>query len=235
MLKVERLNSGYGKLRILFDVNIDCGPKEIIGIFGPNGSGKTTFLNSVFGTADIVSGRITIDQLDTTNFAAHAISHIGVSYLLQVLNVFANLSVRENLKVSASYAKMKEPKKAIADIYEIFPILRDFEERKASTLSGGERQMLAIGNSLIRKPKLLLLDEPSTGLGPIYVNMIAEKVSQIRKDRGMSIVLVEQNVTKALEIVDRLYVIASGKVAFAGDPSELVEEKEIMKLYLGMG
>ncbi len=235
MLKVKNLNSGYGKLHVLYDVSLECKKGEIISVIGPNGAGKTTLLNSIFGIADIYSGSIIIDGKDTTRLPAHIISRMGVAYVLQMLNVFAQLTVEENLRISAAYSKVKNINKAMEEIYEIFPILKERKKQLAGTLSGGERQMLAISIGLIRNPKILLLDEPTAGLMPLYVKMIANKIKEIRDRKGISIILVEQNVQKALELADKAYVLVSGQIIFEGSPSELQEKHEIMKLYLGVG
>ncbi len=235
MLQIENLNSGYGKLHVLYDISLKCEEGEIISVIGPNGAGKTTLLNSIFGIADIYSGSIIIDGKDTTRLPPHIISRMGVAYVLQMLNVFAQLTVEENLRISASYSKIKDVNKAMEEIYGIFPILKERKKQLAGTLSGGERQMLAISIGLIRNPKILLLDEPTAGLMPLYVKMIANKIREIRDKRGISIILVEQNVQKALELADKAYVLVSGQIIFEGSPSELKEKHEIMKLYLGVG
>lgn len=235
MLKVEALNSGYGKLHVLYDVSVDCGKEEIIAVLGPNGAGKTTLLNSIFGIADVYSGSVKVDGEDITRLPAHVIARKGVAYVLQMINIFSELSVEENLRISAAYARISDVDKKLREIYEIFPILSERRRQRAGTLSGGERQMLAISIGLIRDPKILLLDEPTAGLMPLYVDLIIKKVNEIRKERGISVVLVEQNVKKALEIADRAYVLVSGQIIFRGSPSDLTSEREIMGLYLGMG
>ena len=234
MLKVESLNSGYGKLHVLYNVSIDCGKGEIIAVVGPNGAGKTTLLNSIFGIADVYSGSVKLDGEEITRLPAHVIARKGVAYVLQMINIFSELSVEENLRISASYAKVNAEEK-LEEIFEIFPILKERRKQRAGTLSGGERQMLAMSIGLVRDPKVLLLDEPTAGLMPLYVDLIIRKVNEIRNERGISVVLVEQNVKKALEIADRAYVLVSGQVIFSGSPSDLTSEKEIMRLYLGMG
>jgi branched-chain amino acid transport system ATP-binding protein len=235
MLKVESLNSGYGKLHVLYNVSVNCGKEEIIAVLGPNGAGKTTLLNSIFGMADIYSGSIKLDGEDIAKLPAYVIARKGMAYVLQMINIFSELSVEENLRISATYAGISDVDKKLKDIYEIFPILNERKKQRAGTLSGGERQMLAISIGLIRDPKILLLDEPTAGLMPLYVDLITKKTDEIRKERGISIVLVEQNVKKALEIADKVYVLVSGQIIFEGSPSDIVGEKEIMGLYLGMG
>lgn len=233
MLRVENLNSGYGKLHVLYDVSLECKEKEIVAIVGPNGAGKTTLLNSVFGIADIYSGSIKLDGEELSKLAPHEIARKGVAYVLQMINVFSELSVEENLRISMTFSKSGPD--ALEYVYELFPILKERRGQRAGTLSGGERQMLAVSIGLVRNPKILLLDEPTAGLMPLYVSLLTKKIGEIRDQKGISIVLVEQNVQKALEIADRVYVFVSGQVVFEGLPSELMGEKEIMRLYLGMG
>jgi len=234
MLEIKNLNSGYGKLHVLFDLSMECKKGEIIAVVGPNGAGKTTLLNSIFGIADIYSGSIKMDGKEISKLPSHIIAREGVAYVLQMINVFSELSVEENLRISMAFSKESGPEE-LEYIFELFPILKERRKQRAGTLSGGERQMLALSLGLIRNPRLLLLDEPTAGLMPLYVNLLIKKIDEIRKDRDISIVLVEQNVQKALEIADRVYVLVSGQIVFKGLPEELMDEKEIMKLYLGMG
>jgi len=234
MLEVRDLNSGYGKLHVLYDLSIECGKGEIIAVVGPNGAGKTTLLNSIFGIADIYSGSIKLDGKEISKLPSHVIAREGVAYVFQMINVFSELSVEENLRISMAFSK-ESSQESLDFIYELFPVLKERKKQRAGTLSGGERQMLAISIGLIRNPKLILLDEPTAGLMPLYVNLIIKKIDEIRKQKNVSVVLVEQNVQKALEIADRVYVLVSGQIVFKGLPEELMDEKEIMKLYLGMG
>jgi len=234
MLRVENLNSGYGKLHVLYDISVECGKKEIVAVLGPNGAGKTTLLNSIFGIADIYSGSIKLDGEEISKLPPHNIARRGIAYVLQMINIFSELSVDENLRISMALSKNTSPE-MLDYVYELFPILKERRKQRAGTLSGGERQMLAMSIGLVRNPKLLLLDEPTAGLMPLYVNLITKKISEIRDQKEISIILVEQNVQKALEVADRVYVLVSGQIVFKGLPSELMGEKEIMKLYLGMG
>lgn len=234
MLEVRGLNSGYGKLHVLYDLSMDCEKGEIVAVIGPNGAGKTTLLNSIFGIADVYSGSIKLDGEEISKLPPHLVARKGVSYVLQMINIFSDLSVEENLRISMAFARLSDSE-TLDYVYELFPILKERRRQRAGTLSGGERQMLAISIGLVRNPKLLLLDEPTAGLMPLYVSLIMSKIDEMRKQRGISIILVEQNVQKALEVADRVYVLVSGQVVFRGRPSELMGEREIMRLYLGMG
>jgi len=233
MFETSSLNSGYGKLHILNDVSVTCGTGDLVAVLGPNGSGKTTLLNSIFGFADIFSGAVRFDGKDLTHLASNKISHTGIGYTMQIYNIFSALTVGENLKISAATAHVPDPKKNVANALEIFPRLKNFLDRRAETLSGGERQMLAMSITLVKGPKLMLLDEPTGGLSPLYTSKIIETVGQINRDFGVSIILVEQNVRKALEIAKKAYLLVSGKIIFEGTPSELQGKEDLLKLYLG--
>jgi len=233
MLEVNSLNSGYGKLHVLYDVGINCKEGEIVTVLGPNGSGKTTLLNSIFGIADVFSGSIKLDGEELTGLPPHKIADMGIGYAMQLQGVFAGLTVEENLKIATKMAGITNFDEAASTVFGFFPDLKKFLTRKASTLSGGERQMLTLSMSLIRKPKLLLLDEPTGGLSPLYSSNIIRSIAEINEELGLSIVLVEQNVGKALEIAHKTYLLVSGRINFEGTPSELAAKKDLMKLYLG--
>jgi len=233
MFEVSSLNSGYGKLHILNDVSLTCDSGQLVVVLGPNGSGKTTLLNSIFGFADVFSGTVRFDGEDLTRLASNKISSKGVGYTMQIYNIFSALTVSENLKISAAMAHVPDPKKSVSDALEIFPRLKNFLDRRADTLSGGERQMLAMSITLVKRPKLMLLDEPTGGLSPLYTSKIIETASQINRELGVSIILVEQNVKKALEVAKKAYLLVSGKIIFEGSPSELVGKEDLLQLYLG--
>ncbi|RZN63154.1 MAG: ABC transporter ATP-binding protein [Thermoproteota archaeon] len=232
MLEVELLNSGYGKLHILYDVSLKCEKGEIVALLGPNGAGKSTFFNSVMNLADIFSGSIRLDGEELAGLPTHKIAKKGVGYAMQLQGIFADLTVEENLKISAKMSGINY-EETLSEVLKYFPNLKKFLKRKASTLSGGERQMLTLSISLMRNPRVLLLDEPTTGLSPLYSTRIIRAVAQINRDRGLSIVLAEQNVRKALEIAHRVYLLVSGRIIFEGAPSDLLSREDLMKLYLG--
>jgi len=235
MLEVESLNSGYGKLHILYDVNIKCNDSEIIAILGPNGAGKTTLFNSIMGFADVFSGSIRLDGKELIGLPPHKIAKEGVGYAMQLQGIFADLTVEENLKIAARMSGAAGYEGTLAEVFEYFPDLKRFLKRKASTLSGGERQMLTISISLVRNPRVLLLDEPTSGLSPLYSTKIVRAIAEMNRERGQAIVLVEQNVRKALEIAQRVYLLVSGRIIFKGTASELAAREDLMKLYLGGG
>ena len=234
MLQTVNLYSGYGKLKVLFDINFRAKEREITVIVGPNGAGKTTLLNSICGLATIHSGKVIFEGREITGMPTHKVAKMGVAYLPQLGNVFSDLTVEENLRIAGYLLEEKELKDRIDEVLDLFPKLRAFLKRKAGTLSGGERRMLAIAMALIRKPKILLLDEMTTDLAPILVKRVLEKVVELRDRLGLTIVLVEQHAKRALEIGDWAYLLVSGTMRFEGRPDELLEHPQFAKLYLGI-
>jgi branched-chain amino acid transport system ATP-binding protein len=235
ILETNKLNSGYGKLHVLFDIDFEAREREITVVVGPNGAGKTTLLNSISGIATIHSGSIKFNGKDITGLPPHKIAKEGISYLMQMGNIASTLTVKENLVIAGYLLPKDEVKDRVEEVLNMFPRLKEFLDRKAGTLSGGERRMLAIGMALMRKPKILLLDEMTTDLAPILVKMVLEKVVELRDDYNQTIVLVEQNAKRALEIGDRAYLLVSGTIRFEGGANELLEHPELSKLYLGIG
>ncbi|MCS7125623.1 MAG: ABC transporter ATP-binding protein [Aigarchaeota archaeon] len=234
MLETSSLYSGYGKIKVLFDINFKAEEKEITVVVGPNGAGKTTLLNSVMGLATIHNGNILFEGKKLNGLQAYKIARMGIAYLPQMGNVLSELTVEENLKIASYLLPTSEVKSRMKEILDMFPVLRDFINRKAGTLSGGERRMLAIGMALMRRPKILLLDEMSTDLAPIMVKRVMEKVVQLRDELGLTIVMVEQAARKALEIGDRAYLLVSGTMRFEGSAQELLHHPELAKIYLGI-
>ncbi|MGQ4913493.1 MAG: ABC transporter ATP-binding protein [Candidatus Asgardarchaeia archaeon] len=235
MLEVKNLYAGYGKFQVLFDINIKAPKKEITVVVGPNGAGKTTLLRSIVGLATIHSGDILYQGESITRIPPHKIAKTGIALVPQMGNVFAELTVYENLKMAGYTLEKKELENgAIDQILEIFPAIKPFVNRKAGTLSGGERRMLAIAMGLIRKPKLMLLDEVTMDLAPIIAKRVIEKVVELRDQFGITIILVEQMAKRALEIGDNAYLLVSGVIKFSGKADELLEHKELAKLYLGV-
>lgn len=232
MLHTDKLNAGYKVLQVLFDVSFSAPDKLLTIIVGPNGSGKSSLLKSIFGLTKIYSGRVMADGVDITGMPPHKVASAGIAYLPQVENIFSNLTVHENLTV-ASYG-LKKTDFEINEVMELFPILRSFKGKKAGLLSGGERQMLAIAMSLIRKPKIMLFDEPSGNLSPKMATMLFDTIRDLRDRFHKTIILAEQNARKALEIGDKAVLLVSGRVVFQGDASSLLSHEELGKLYLGI-
>ncbi len=233
-IHVDSLNSGYANSHILFDVDFDAKEKEITIIVGPNGSGKSTLLKSIFGLCTIYSGEISYDGEKITGLAPHEVARKKIAYLPQVNNVFSNLTVKENLIMASYTLDSKLVEQRMPEIFETFPILRKYEKSKANTLSGGERQMLGMGMALIRRPNVMLFDEPTASLSPKLADEVLSKIKQMRDDFGITVILVEQNVKRALSLGDFVYLFANGKGVFKGKPEELLSHPDLSKLYLGI-
>ena len=234
IIHVDALNSGYGNSHVLFGVDFEARKKEITIIVGPNGSGKSTLLKSIFGLCAIYSGSISYYGKIITGLAPHEVARKKIAYLPQVNNVFANLTIKENLVMASYTLDAKTVSERIPEIFEIFPILKKFEKTKTDTLSGGERQMLAMGMALIRRPKVMLFDEPTASLSPKLADEVLSKIKQMRDDFGITVILVEQNVKRALKMGDYVYLLANGKGVFKGKPADLLAHPELGKLYLGI-
>ena len=234
MLSIRNLYSGYGKLRVLFDINMEVPEKEITVVVGPNGAGKTTLLNSVMGIADVFSGQILFEGNDIVGTPTHKLARMGLSYVPQMGNVFAELSVLENLRMAGYMLPEDELKDRIGEVTDMFPVLEKFLHRKAGTLSGGERRMLAIAMGLMRKPKIMMLDEISTDLAPIIAKKVISKAQELRDRLKITVLLVEQMAKRALEIGDSAYLLVSGQIRFAGKAYELLHDPELARLYLGV-
>ena len=234
MLEVSGLDAGYGHLQILSDVNFSAREGEITVVVGPNGSGKSTLLKSVFGLAKVMSGTITLDGTELTGLAAHEIARRGVAYLPQLENIFSNLTVTENLVMAGYAVDTSEVRKRVAEVQEMFPVLREYAKRRAGTLSGGERQMVAMAMALLRRPKLIMFDEPTGNLAPKIAIQVLNKIIELRDRLGMAIILVEQSAKRALEVGQKCYLLVGGRSVFSGEPKELLNHPQLSKLYLGI-
>jgi len=234
IIHVTALNSGYSNSHVLFDVDFEAKEKEITVVVGPNGSGKSTLLKSIFGLCAIYSGEISFHGKNITGLAPHEVARKKIAYLPQVNNVFSNLTIRENLSMASYTLDSKTFSKRMPEIFETFPALKKFEKSKADTLSGGERQMLAMAMALIRQPKVMLFDEPTASLSPKLADEVLTKIKQMRDEFGITIILVEQNVKRALKLGDYAYLLANGKGVFKGPPEELFAHPDLGKLYLGI-
>ena len=228
MLSVENVVSGYGETTVVNDVSINVSPGEIVVIIGPNGCGKSTLLKTIFGFVKPVSGNIDFNGEIITGAKPFELVRKGMGFVPQTENVFASLSVMENLEMGGYTFSMPD----IEEIFRMFPVLYEKKKERASCLSGGERQMLAMARAMMTRPKLLLLDEPSAGLAPKMVEVLMEKIKEL-KVRDSSVLLIEQNAKSALRIADRGYIMVMGKKVFEGKPDEILDQKEIGRLYLG--
>ena len=231
VLAVEDLVAGYvPEVDILTGVRFTVGEGEIVTVIGPNGAGKSTLIKSIFGLLPPRQGRVLLRGEDLRGLRPHSITRRGMSYVPQLDNIFESLTVQENLEMGAlDHSKAKQ---GMARVYELFPRLGERRTQAAGTMSGGERQMLAMGRALMPDPGVLLLDEPSAGLAPAFVEAIFEKIEQINKG-GVTIVMVEQNARRALAMSDRGYVLDLGQNRFEGAGKELLENPKVTELYLG--
>jgi len=233
MLKVEGIHTQYGKIKVLKDVSFEIKPGEIVALIGTNGAGKSTFLKTISGLVRPTQGRIIFMNQDVQGIAPEKIVHAGIAHVPEGRHVFARQTVMTNLQVGAFIRKdADEINKDIERYFKIFPILGERRNQPAGTLSGGEQQMLAIARGLMARPRLLLLDEPSMGLAPFLVNEIFRIIGQLH-EQGIAIVLVEQNVKKALKITRRAYVMELGKILYHGDSKDLMADDRVRKCYLG--
>jgi branched-chain amino acid transport system ATP-binding protein len=224
---------GYGKAVVVQGVTMDLGRREIVALVGPNGSGKSTFIKSVWGLAHLFSGDVYLDGKEVTRLTPEEKSTLGIQLVPQVDNTFPDLRVRENLEMGAYLERDKgEIRRTMQGVFETFPILEERKEQFAATLSGGERQMLAIGRALMAKPSVLFLDEPTAALAPKVVAELFRQILQIR-DGGVSILLVEQHARKALEIADRGYVLVAGKSVMEGTGAEILANADLKRVFLG--
>ena len=231
VLEVDNIKAGYGDTEILHGVSCRVEEGEIVSIIGPNGAGKSTLMKAILGLLKPSEGRIIFNGRDITGRDPDQIVKEGICYVPQSDNVFPSLTVDENLEMGA-FIRKDNYKKRMDEIYQIFPDLKEKRKTKARKLSGGQRQMVAIGRALMLDPKLLLLDEPSAGLAPKLIQMIFDKIIKINQT-GISILMVEQNARKALEVSHRGYVLAMGRNRFEDTGEALLNNEEIGKLYLG--
>ena len=233
MLEVKGLQVYYGVIQALKDVSFEVNQGEVIALIGANGAGKTTTLHTVTGLLPAKQGSIIFEGVDITKVPAHKIVEMGIAHVPEGRRVFADLSVYENLIMGAYTRKDKKEIAAnLENVYKRFPRLKERRTQRAGTLSGGEQQMLAMGRALMSNPKMIVMDEPSMGLSPIFVNEIFDIIEKVSAS-GTTVLLVEQNAKKALSIADRAYVLETGKIVLSGDAKELMNDDSIKKAYLG--
>jgi branched-chain amino acid transport system ATP-binding protein len=234
MIQIRDLNAGYGKFQILYNVSLDIMDKAITSVVGPNGSGKSTLLKSIFGLTSIYGGVIKFKDKIISNLPPHEVARLGIAYLPQVDNVYLNLTVRENLIMAGYTLNKNEVSQRINEVLEFVPQLKEMLDKRAYNLSGGERQMLTIAAALIRQPSVMLLDEPTSNLSPKLSARLFEKVKEINEALGVTIVVVEQNTKKALEYSDYSCLLVAGRVRYFGPSQELLANKELGRLFLGI-
>ncbi|MBI5774147.1 MAG: ABC transporter ATP-binding protein [Verrucomicrobia bacterium] len=234
MLQVENLGVNYGAITALHDVSLRVEKGAIVTLIGANGAGKTTTLRAVSGLQKARAGKVTYQGRDITNLPPHEIVKLGISHVPEGRMVFANLTVLENLKMGAYLQRDKAAiRREMEHVFAVFPRLKEREGQLAGTLSGGEQQMLAIGRALMSRPSFLMLDEPSLGIAPLLVKTIFEKIVQINREQGITILLVEQNANLALEISKFGYVMETGRITLSDEAKALKQNPQVRSAYLG--
>ena len=233
MLEVKDLNVYYGMIQAIKGISFEVNQGEVIALIGANGAGKTTTLHAVTGLTPVKSGHIFFEGKDITKVPAHKIVSMGMAHVPEGRRVFADMSVYENLLLGAYTRKDKaEIAESLAGVYKRFPRLEERKGQRAGTLSGGEQQMLAMGRALMSRPRIILMDEPSMGLSPIFVNEIFDIIREV-SESGTTVLLVEQNAKKALSIADRAYVLETGSITMDGKAQDLLNDEAVQKAYLG--
>jgi len=234
MLRTRNLSVSRGGLQVLWDVSLEVEENEIVALIGSNGAGKTTFLSTLVGLLKASSGELLFNEMSVLNLPPHKYVSLGISFVPEDRKLFANCSVQENLVLGAYCSRARrQAKGALDQVYEIFPRIRDRRNQLAVTLSGGEQRMLAIARSLMSRPKLLILDEPSQGLSPRMALEVFKALEKLR-ERNISILLAEQNVHLALRFSDRAYIMETGRITLEGKSSELVGNDHIREAFLGL-
>lgn len=233
-LHVSQLESGYGKVQVLWGIDLDVGASEIVCVIGSNGAGKSTLLRTISGLVPAWAGQIVMDGRDLTRATPAQVLAAGVAHVPEGRRLFSVMSVDDNLRMGA-YLRNDEADVArdLAQIYDLFPILGDRRWQEAGTLSGGEQQMCAIGRGIMSRPRLLMIDELSLGLAPKALEQLGEALVQIRRTRDLAILLVEQDVLAALELSDRAFVIDRGQVSFSGPADQVAQDPKVREAYLG--
>jgi branched-chain amino acid transport system ATP-binding protein len=233
VLSVENLRSGYGRIEALHDVSLEVAAGEVVALVGANGAGKSTLLRAISGVQPISAGRIRYQGRAIERLPAHRRVALGIAQVPEGRQLFAPLSVEDNLRLGAWTQRVADLEAALAPVFALFPMLQQLRRAAAGTLSGGQQQMLAVGRALMAKPRLLLLDEPSMGLAPMLVEQILQAVVALRRS-GLTVLLVEQNARAALTIADRGYVVETGRITLSGPGATLLADDRVQTAYLGV-
>jgi branched-chain amino acid transport system ATP-binding protein len=234
MLEVKNLCVGYKGVQVIWDVSFEVNEGELVAFVGSNGAGKSTILKTISGVIKVMSGEINFSGESLIGIQAHKIVSKGLSYIPEGRRVFPYMTVKENLELGAYIENNNDKvKKSLERVFELFPRLKERQNQMAGTFSGGEQQMLVIGRALMSAPKFLMIDEPSLGLQPTIVNLVYEAIDILHK-QGITILLVEQNVQKSLEIAQRGFVLENGRISLAGPSQDLLNNEEMKKVYLGI-
>ncbi len=233
LLTIDHLSAGYGKLVVLHQVSLAVEPGQFVALIGPNGSGKSTLIKSVFGLVDIFAGSIGFEDQSLVNLATEDISRRGLAYVPQMRNVFTSMTIQENLRLGTRRLKSGDIANALDEVFGLFPFLRERMNQRAGLLSGGERQMLAVAQAWLTHPRMMLLDEPSAGLAPLLVTEIFRQLRTLC-ERGLTLLVVEQNARSILRVCDYSYVMREGQVVLHGKAADILADEEMAKNYLGL-
>jgi branched-chain amino acid transport system ATP-binding protein len=234
LLTINQLTAGYGKLEVLHGISLTVKPGQFIAILGPNGSGKSTLVKSVFGLTRIFGGSIVFDKTSLLGLPTEKIGNYGLAYIPQRENVFTSMTIHDNLLLAVRNLNQQAIQQSLSQVYQLFPILEQRQKQRGGRLSGGERQMLAIALGWLSRPRLMLLDEPSAGLSPLFVKEIFRVLRQLCEN-GLTLVVVEQNARSILRWCDYAYVLREGQIAFQGTSADILADEETVKGYLGVG
>lgn len=234
MLKVDHISAGYGNLQVLNDVSLEAQPNRITVIVGPNGSGKSTLLKTIAGLTSIYQGQITLNGNVISKRAPHEIARLGIAYLPQTESTFTRLTVSENFRMAGYSVKQEDFEERLEKALALFPKLTSYLNSRVSHLSGGERQMVAMSMALLRKPNTIMFDEPTANLAPIIATQVLNTITYLAQESDLTILLVEQNATRALQIGHAAYLLVNGTTLFQGTAKALLEHPELGKLYLGL-
>ena len=234
LLTVEKVSSGYGSLQVLNEVSLRAEPNRITVIVGPNGSGKSTLLKTIAGLTSLYQGHVTLDGKVISNLPPHEIARLGVAYLPQTESTFTKLTVAENFKMAGYTVDMEDFQERKGSALKIFPKLTAYMNTRVANLSGGERQMVAMSMALLRKPNTIMFDEPTANLAPVIATQVLDTIVYLSQNTGITIILVEQNATRALQIGHYAYLLVNGSTVFEGTTKALLEHKELGRLYLGL-
>ena len=234
LLEARNLHIGYGDASAVWDVSLDVAAGEIVSVIGPNGAGKTTLINAIAGLLRCRQGELRFDGCDMNRVPAHDYCGHGIALVPEGRRLLAKMSVEENLELGCYLRRARAARaQSLERVYSLFPILRDKRSQPAGELSGGQQQMVAIGRALMAQPRIVLFDEPSLGLAPTVVDAMFDTIARVRAD-GAAVLLVEQNVLKALEVADRAYVLEQGRIVAQGLPGDLMKQPHIRQAYLGV-
>lgn len=234
MIKAKGINAGYGRAQVLYDFDFSVSEREKVAIIGPNGSGKSTLLKTLMGLTTQYSGVVEFDGEDISKLEPHERARLGLAYLPQVGSTFEDLTIKENLRMAGYTMNKGDRSERMEEVLDIFPILIKYVDEKSKVLSGGMKQMLATSIALMRRPKLMMFDEPTANLAPNLAEEVLERLIGLEEKFGITIIFVEQNATMVLEACDTAYLLVNGRVNYAGDAKELLENPRFGQIFLGI-